>query len=345
VVKEVEKLVEKAVFHEVIKPVDVLRKVPVLTTERVEVLKEVEVEVRIETRVGELRREKVLQPVDVVREVQLPVRQIIETEVDVAVPTRVPVIKVVQVEARPELYQRTAGGYKVWDAQRADINHALFRGLLEQWVSDLAPDKTTADATAVRAVKRRMDQLGLSNLGVAAAVRVRDVPAGLPPPVATGWGRWTESHRRAIYGPVGDGRGQRHIPPSSLEPGRREYTSGVTPTPVGPPDADSHPERGLWEVRKRQHQKGFGPHAFAPGGFPRPPMGKEERHFFASKAHSEATAGGHLKRTPLHAGLNYKQGHGCSGTRVSVAPPSGTAPEGPERHVATYAHASKSVRS
>ena len=90
-----------------------------------------------------------------------------------------------------------------------------------------------ADASSRLSVRSTAKAPPLNALtDIANAAMEGEVAAGrVPPPLATGWGRWTESHRRDIYGPVGDARGYRHLPASSLDPGRMGYTSGVHPTP------------------------------------------------------------------------------------------------------------------
>eukprot|EP00325_Prymnesiales_sp_UTEX-LB-985_P005849 CAMPEP_0174696906 /NCGR_PEP_ID=MMETSP1094-20130205/2922_1 /TAXON_ID=156173 /ORGANISM="Chrysochromulina brevifilum, Strain UTEX LB 985" /LENGTH=264 /DNA_ID=CAMNT_0015893777 /DNA_START=28 /DNA_END=823 /DNA_ORIENTATION=- len=118
----------------------------------------------------------------------------------------------------------------------------------------------------------------------------------VPHPLATGWGRWAESHRRSIYGPIGDGRGQRHLPASSLDPGCPSYTSGVTPTAVGPPGSERDGAvRGEWAVKARQHQKTWGAHAFGKATAPYPTalIEREEARFFATREGEDATAGGY----------------------------------------------------
>lgn len=238
---------------------------------------------------------EVLREIPKVRDVEVEVLKEIAVrhecppvEVQVPRPVAVPIVKVVQVDARPSsIYQRTAGGYKVWHHERNDINEELFRGII---------DRSTP------AAKRRMAELGLHEPSAAAARAKRPgVPVGVPAPVATGWGRWTESHRREIYGPVGDGRGQRHIPLSSLEPEMATYTSGVTPTAVGPPDESNL--RGMWELDKRQVEKQWGPHSFG-GAAPTPPYPTDmtlmdEQDHFGQRGHAHATAGGYTPPIPL----------------------------------------------
>jgi len=158
-----------------------------------------------------------------------------------------------------------------------------------------------------------MDELGISDHGVATravsatvrsaalAARVpgiarasRGVP-WVPHTVATGWGRWTETHRRSIYGPVGDGRGQRHLPASSLEPGRPSYTSGVTPSPLSMPGTEAEGAvRGEWAIKARAHQKRWGPHSSSGGPVhSRPPK--------SAALHSTALRSTPLHSTPLHS--------------------------------------------
>ena len=388
VVKEVERVVEKLVEREVAKPVEVVREVLKLVESRVEVPKPVEMKQVVATSTGEMRREEVVKVVEVVKEQVVVTKETVErprVEV-VQVPVQVPIVKIVQVErVHPDLYQRTAGGYKVWDGRKNDISHELFRGILDQWVDvHHGPDSEGA-----RAARRRMDELDISALSIAKPrqsreaaraaraahgapaargpaspprARVHGVPSGVPPPVATGWGRWTESHKREIFGPVGDGRGQRHLPSSSLEPGKPSYTSGVTPTLIGPPDVEANPERGLWEVQRRQHQKGTGPHSFPAraGAYPTSQTRREEGHFFATRAQADATAGGHVRAA---VGRSASAVHALATAEKAAAAPNhlGTAGyryhtqkpgpfdwhlrESMEKYETSFGHAGKSVRT
>lgn len=286
--------------------VEAVREVAVVQTRQVEVLKEVDVGVREETLKTVEVREEVAVPVevrrDVIKQVNVHTEKPVVHEVEVArevplevrvpaEPVVVPIVKVVQVEAvshHPSLYQRTAGGYKVWDHARNDINRELYHGVVDWSWARIALD--------ARMRQRRLDELGIISM------YERGTP--WPNPVATGWGRWTESHRREIYGPVGDGRGQRHLPASSLEPGRPAFTSGVTPTPVVP-----------------RYNKVLGPHAFAPR---RAPPGMErtrrqEAFFFARRAHEEAKAGGYVRvpeALPYALGWPTTSGHAGKSIRA-----------------------------
>ena len=274
-IKEVEVVVEKPIAVDRIQPVEVAREVIKEVVSEVEVPKEVQVEVLREKTPSKVERVEVVKPVEVIKHVPKEVkvhteRPVVETidvvrEVPVTVkepaPFKVPVVKVVQLEAEsgqpPGIYQRTAGGYKVWNHDGDDIDHGIFRGHFD-WVW----------SKEARATQRRMDELGLiwGATGKSALV---------PPPLATGWGRWTESHRRSIYGPVGDARGQRHLPASALDPGMPAYTSGVTPTGIVP-----------------RYNKVLGPHAFplrpAPAAPPVPLPGA-----LATREYIDARAGGY----------------------------------------------------
>ena len=190
--------------------------------------------------------------VPVVKEVVKEVEVIKEVPVEVTSwkAIKVPVVKIVEVKpyGMPQLYQRTGGGFKVWDFNKGpqgDINEDLFRGVM-----------SPLDATT----QRRMNALGL------------DTPSRdgryLAAPMATGWSRWTKSHARDLYHPVGgthaSGMGQRHINLSYLDPGSEGFTSGVTPTAITPPSAGNRDDamaRDVWEQQKRDYQRRWGPHA------------------------------------------------------------------------------------
>lgn len=85
--------------------------------------------------------------------------------------------------------------------------------------------------------------------------------------MATGWSRWTKSHARDLYHPIGgdpaSGVGQRHIGLSKLDPGAEGFASGVHPTPIAPPETGAAREaaeaRRVWEREKASFQRRFGP--------------------------------------------------------------------------------------
>ena len=91
--------------------------------------------------------------VPVIKEVVKEVEVIKEVPVEVVKweAVKVPAVKIVEVSRAgvPQLYQRTGGGYKVWDFGKGpmgDINEDLFRGVL---------------SPLDRATQRRMNALGL----------------------------------------------------------------------------------------------------------------------------------------------------------------------------------------